>query len=267
MEAAHWIPLGNARMRGRFLEELCNRGLASAIRRELPLTRDAVWYWERYRGNVWNQVVRASVLLKEFPAASAASERSLHFILRTSGITFVEGAAYVTVPTGIKAYEARGLLEQNHVPEALTLARECLAVLPGAPEIVSPIVQELDRRELPKEADRLFAEAWAVHRRLVETYPESNWAHQNAASLAAACQRSLDEADTLARKAIELDPESRLSQETLAEVHFRKGRRAEALAIMKQLAQREPRNALYQRQLKRYADGPTTSPIPLLIAD
>ena len=262
-DLAHWVPLGNARVRGRFLEELCSRGLLAEAERELALTRQAVWYWERYRGNVWNQIARASVLLKDYTGAAAATERSLHFILRTSGVTFVEGAGYVTVPTGVKVLEARRLLAAGNADEAVRSARACLAVLPGGSDVVTPLVPELDKLGRAADADALFRAVLDVYERQTKEYPRSAWAHNAAAALAANCRRELSAAFAHAKAAVELEPEVRGYKETLAEVHFRRGDREPALALMRDLAKADPRNQLYKRQLARYAKGDVGSPMPV----
>ena len=50
-------------------------------------------------------------------------------------------------------------------------------------------------------------------------------------------------------------------QETLAEVHFRRGERGQAITIMKQLITLDRRNHHYKRQLERYQTADPTSPI------
>jgi tetratricopeptide (TPR) repeat protein len=267
MDLAHWVPLGNARVRGRFLEELCNRGHLAAAKRERDLARQAVWYGEPYRGNVWNQVARASVLLKDYDAAAVAAERSLHYILRTTGVTFVEGAAYLTAPNGVKAFQARSKLAAGKADEAVALARECLAVLPGHVETVTALAPDLDKLGRTADADALFRSVWDVYVALAKDHPRSAWAHHGAASVAAGCRRELAAALAHAKRAVELDSEMRAYQETLAEVHFRRGERDPALAVMRKLAKADPRNHLYKRQLVRYEKGDVASPLPTEATD
>jgi tetratricopeptide (TPR) repeat protein len=262
MDLAHWVPLGNARLRGRFLEELCNRGLLVSARREVELTRQTVWYWEKFRGNVWNEIGRASVLLKDFPGAAAAADRAMYHILRTTGVTFVEGSAYMTVPAGVKVFEARRLLAEGKPDAALAAVRECLAVLPGHADSVTPVVPELDKLGRTADADALFRSVWDVYREQIQEHPKSAWSHNASAALAAGCRRELDAALASAKTAAELEPEVKGYRETLAEVHFRRGEREVALTLMRDLAKADPRNHLYKRQLVRYATGDVGSPLP-----
>jgi tetratricopeptide (TPR) repeat protein len=260
--AAHWVPLGNARMRGRFLAELCGRGRPADLRRERDLARRCVWYWaeEPGRGNVWHQVVRASAQLGEYEAAAAATERYLNYILRTDGVYFVNGTAYATVPASVVAHRARARLAAGRVDEGLALLREYRELLPGGVEATAGAVQELDRLGRRAEADAAFRAVWDVYARLIGEHTESGWARAAAAALAAGCRRELDAGLAHARKAVSLEPSVRGHREVLAEVLFRRGERAEALDLMRSLSKADPRNRQYRRQLARYETGDPASP-------
>jgi len=93
-------------------------------------------------------------------------------------------------------------------------------------------------------------------------FPDSPAARNALAALAANCRRDLDGGLAYAREAVKAEPGSVPFRETLAEVHFRRGEREEAAAVMKKLLADDPRNALYKRQLTRYASGAPDSPRP-----
>jgi len=57
-------------------------------------------------------------------------------------------------------------------------------------------------------------------------------------------------------------PDSDAYRETLAEVHFRRGDRDRAAAVMTKLLEEYPRTRLYHRQLARYKTGGLDSPLP-----
>lgn len=262
VDLSHWVSLGNARMRGRFLEELVTRGYAADARRERELVYDTGWVSELNIGNVWNQVGRASVLLKDYDAAAAANRRAIHYLLRTPGVTYVEGHAYLTVPQSVRAFEARGLLAAGKVEEAVARAKQCLAVMPGNSDLVIGMVPELDKRGRSKEADELFRLAWDAYGRVIRDNPESAWARYSAAWLAAGCRRELDKATELAAKAAELEPGTRSYREAVAEVSFRRGDREKAVALMTELAAADRRSFHYKRQLERYKTADAASPLP-----
>ena len=262
IELAHWVGLGNARVRGRFLEELIGRGYTVDIRRERDLIRDAGWLSEMYLGNVWNQVARAASGLKDFSAAAAANRRAMHYLLRTPGVSYVEGHAYLSVPQAVRGFEARALLAAGKSDEALSVARGCLDVLPGNVELASAMVPMLDKAGRTDDAETLFRTVWAAFEKLIAAHPKSAWARYSAAWLAAGCRRNLDAALTHAKEAVALEPDVRSYREALAEVHFRRGERAEAVAGMARLSAADPRHHHFRRQLERYRTAPTDSPLP-----
>ena len=262
IDLSHWVSLGNARLRGRFLEELVTRGFAADARRERDLVREAGWVSELYIGNVWNQVARASVLLKDFDAAAAANRRAIHYLLRTPGVTYVEGHAYLTVPQAVRSYTARALLAAGKADEAVALAKECLAVMPGNSDLVIGLVSELDKRGRTQDADELFRLVWDAYGRVVRDNPDSAWARYSAAWLAAGCRRELDKGSELAAKAAELEPEMRNYKEAVAELHFRRGDREKAVSLMTELAAADRRSFHYKRQLDRYKNAGAASPLP-----
>lgn len=262
IELSHWVGLGNARVRGRFLEELIGRGDPAAVRRERDLIRDAGWLSEMYLGNVWNQVGRAAAGQRDFAAAAAANRRAMHYLLRTPGVAYVEGHAYVSVPQVVRGFEARALLASGKSDAALSLARGCLDVLPGNGELVIGLAPGLDRAGRAADADKLFEAVWGTYGKLIAAHPKSAWARYSAAWLAAGCFRRLDASLAHAKEAVALDPEVRAYQEGLAEVHFRRGERAEAVAVMARLSAADPRHHHFRRQLDRYRTAAFDSPLP-----
>jgi predicted Zn-dependent protease len=103
---------------------------------------------------------------------------------------------------------------------------------------------------------------WDTYAKLAADHPDSAWARQSAAWLAAGCRRELGAALVHAKKAVELDPELRSHKEALAEVHFRRGERAPAVKLMRELLASDHRNHHYRRQLERYQTGDPASPLP-----
>ena len=262
IELSHWVSLGNERVRGRFLDELVRRGEAKAAKRETELLLRACWSRDFYFGNVMNQAARASVLNKDFATAERCIQRSLMVLMRIEGVHFVEVSAYLNVPHDMLIYQARGLLGAGKVDEAITLARECLKVTPGHLELISGMVPELEKRNRKKEADELFGFGWSVYQKMLKDYPDSPTARGALAALGANCRRNLDESLIFAKGAVAADPASVGFRETLAEVHFRRGDREAALAVMTKLSAEHPRNRFYRRQLTRYKSGDITSPLP-----
>jgi tetratricopeptide (TPR) repeat protein len=262
VELAHWVALGQERVRGKFLDELVRRGEATAAKRETELLLRGCWFRDHYYGNALNQASQAAALNRDFATAEKCRQRSLLVILKTPNIYFVETSAYMTVPHDLLVHRARGRLAAGKVDDAVALAREALAVTPGHVDLVSGMVPELEKLGKKAEADELFATAWAAYQKVLTDFPDSPSARHSLATLAANCRRELDKGLTYATAAVKSDPASRPFREALAEVHFRKGEREKSLEVMTKLAEEDPRNRLYKRQLTRYRTGALDSPKP-----
>ncbi|MEO2091975.1 MAG: hypothetical protein ABGY75_21180, partial [Gemmataceae bacterium] len=159
-------------------------------RTESARIRDIAWSIDGSSvGNVWNQVGRAAVGLKEFAAAADAKLRSMHFVLRTSGIVYVEGYAYANLPCLVRGLQARTLVSHGSVSEALAAADDALAMLPTHTETITGLVRDLDAAGKKTEADALFRRGWDAYAALLKQHPNSGWLKYSAAWLAAGCNR------------------------------------------------------------------------------
>ncbi|QJW94469.1 tetratricopeptide repeat protein [Frigoriglobus tundricola] len=259
---SHWVSLGNEKVRGRFLDELVRRGEAAAIRREVALILKACWSRDHFFGNVMNQCARGAALVGDFAVAETCGQRSLLVVMRNPGVYFVDPASYLNVPHDLLVFHTRALLSAGKVGEAMAAARAVLTVTPGHLDFVTGMVPELDRRGKKKDADELFDRAWAAYRTLLADYPDSPSARHALAVLAGHCRRNLDDGLKYAKAAVAADPLAPAYREALAEVHFRRGERDDALKVMRALADESPRSALYRRQLARYRTAGFDSPWP-----
>lgn len=157
---------------------------------------------------------------------------------------------------GIHSARARAHMAKGRVTEALAEARLALSATPGDVDVVLELVPELDKLGRRDLAEPLFAETFDRHERVLRDYPASALYRNNAAWLAAKCDRRLDRALELAREAVRLEPKSAGYLDTLAEVHFHRHERDDAVRLMKQCIEMEPGNDYFQKQLARFqADG------------
>ncbi len=90
------------------------------------------------------------------------------------------------------------------------------------------------------------------HEELLRDFPRSALYHNDLAWLSANLDRDLDKALLHAQKAVELDPQSAGILDTLAEVHFRRGNRAEAARLAKRCLEMDPDGEHYKKQLARF---------------
>jgi tetratricopeptide (TPR) repeat protein len=260
---AHAVALGDAQYRGRFLHELCERGQMADLRIARDDAARCAWFWTPYRGNVWNAMARASFLLKEFEPSAVAIERNLHFLLKTPNVVFVDGIGYISVPTNVRANRARAVLAEGKTDAAFAESKAILQLLPGQTEFLTAIVPEFERVGKKAEADALFAITWTKLETLRRENPESAWLPATMAFAAAGCRREPDAALAYAKKAVDREPDIRWHREVLAEVLFRRGERAAAVAIGEELRKIDHRSHYFRRLLDRYKTGDVASPLPL----
>lgn len=265
MALAHAVPLGNPQVRGRFLEELVNRGEKEAIRTEVTRIGECAWGVDaNTSGNVWNQVGRAGVVLKDFAAAAAAQRKSMHFVLKTSNIVYVEGFAYANVPCMVRGMDARRLVGEGKLKDGLAAADEALAMVPTHVETLHGLVTLLDQKGETKAADKLFSDAWGRYADAIKSNPKSVWLKYQAAWLAVGCRREKETALKYATEAAADDPDHKGYREALAEAHFRNGDRAKAAEVMTKLTTDDRRSWHYKRQLARYESAAFDAPLPFL---
>ena len=252
IELAHWVSLGNEKVRGRFLDALVRRGEGRAIKREVALILKACWSHDHFFGNVMNQCARGAALIGDFATAETCCQRSLLVVLRNSGVYFVDTGAYLNVPLDLLMFHAQAQLAAGKLDDAMVAARRVLATAPGDLELIVDMVPELDRRGHKKEADELFNSAWGAYQKMLKDYPASPAARQALAVLAGRCNRKLDDGLKYAKEVVAMDTGATAYRAALAEVHFRRGERAAAVKLMEALRDEQPRNPLYRRQLARY---------------
>ena len=262
VDLSHWVGLGQDRTRGRFLDDLVRRGEGKAAQRETALILQVCWCRDHYFGNVMNQAAKAAVLGKDFATAAQCARRSQLVMLKTPGMYYVEMSGYVNVPHEIQVYSARAALAAGKTDEAVTLAREILAITPGHLDLVSGMVPQLEKLGKKAEADELFGIAWKAYEKLLLDFPDSSSAKHALAALSANCRRELVKGLAFAQEAVKADPASVPYRETLAEVLFRSGERTKALDVMTKLTEEDTRSRLYKRQLTRYRTGEFDSPKP-----
>ena len=66
----------------------------------------------------------------------------------------------------------------------------------------------------------------------------------------------------LSQKAVELTPNHAGNIDTLAEVHFQRGNKDQAIQLMKKCIELEPKNRYFRNQLKRFEAGDAKAPLP-----
>ena len=93
--------------------------------------------------------------------------------------------------------------------------------------------------------------------KVCKAYPKSAQNHNSLAWLAVCCRRQLDKALEHSKKAVELAPKTAGYLDTLAEVYYQRGDKAQAIKLMKKCIELNPASTYYKKQIKRFeAPGP-----------
>jgi hypothetical protein len=258
MQRARELPLGKEDIRFELAESLARHQLKDEARKQLELILKvgAPRSWER------NEALRrtAEDLAAEGDYQTAAERWDRAFLQNLStNISFSEPWANVIVPSLVHKTRALGLIKKGQIDGALVQANLSLSEAPGDADAVIELVNALDAAGHRPEADAFYAAHTAEYRKLIETYPNSGPLHNQLAWAQVMCHRELDEAMTNGKRAVELEPTSTASMDTLAEVYFAHHDPAAAAAEMQKCVQLEPRVARHRQQLTRF-QAATTQP-------
>lgn len=129
-------------------------------------------------------------------------------------------------------------------PRAEAALGRTLGFLPQS-EAPVDLVTKLEAAGHKPTADRIFIAAFTPLSAALGRYAQSSMLNNQAAWLAASCDRRLDTALNLAQAAVACDPTSPAALDTLAEVHLRRGQPQKALELLDRvLALAEARDAL-----------------------
>jgi tetratricopeptide (TPR) repeat protein len=158
--------------------------------------------------------------------------------------------------------QARAALAAGKLEAVRSEAEACLALTPGNLDLAILLVPELAKRGRTEDADTVYSRAAKAYADLCQSHPQSAFAHNSAAWLAACCRRDLASAQTHAEKAMALAPKFAGYRDTLAEVHFQRGDRAKAIALMKECQRMEPKNQYFVKQMQRFEAGDPSVPPP-----
>jgi hypothetical protein len=261
VEEARLLALGDTRRRAIVAEELSKRDLHEWARQERDIIRQLGWQRAWSSGGYLSYLARDAAAHKDFAKAADAYDRVIVGILG-SDFQFVDNSAYLTVPALAHAYRARAALAANRFDAVHKEAEACLALTPGNLDLAILLVPELAKHGKSAEADSLYKRAAQAYEDLCAAHPTSDYGHNSAAWLAACCRRDLDAALKHAEKATQLSPKYAGYRDTLAEVHFQRGDKARAIALMKECRQMEPKNQYFAKQLQRFEAGDPTVPPP-----
>ena len=250
IEAARLLPLGNAQTRSAFAEDLERRGLTDEALRQWQVTLRTGELQSPAVNQAAQRLGDAAVGKDDLQAAAYWQWPLLRCLRTSTGNLGIEG--YLRRAHLIHKTRARGLLAAGRIDEALEEIRLSRAALPGEVELVLELVPLLEKAGRHPDAEGLFADAFAVIQAVCNDFPKSAAHHHDLARLAAGCRRRLDEALEHASQAVALDPKNPTYLGTLAELHFQRGDRQQAVELAQRCVQSAPKQEQFLQQLRRF---------------
>lgn len=258
MERARELPLGSEAGRYQLFEAVSRHHLKEEASKELELILQvsAPRSWER------NEALRRSAeeLAADGHELAAADRWDKAFLQNLSNnISFAEPWANVVVPALIHKTRALGLIKAGRLDQAMVEAKLSMTEAPGDADALIELVNRLDAAGDHAQADGFYAAQTREYRDLIKTYPQSGPLHNQLAWAQVMCHRELDEALVNGKRAVELEPTSTASMDTLAEIYFARHDPAAAAAEMQKCVELEPKVERHRKQLARF-QAATTQP-------
>jgi tetratricopeptide (TPR) repeat protein len=146
----------------------------------------------------------------------------------------------------------RFAVAQNDTAEAEKQALALAALSPDEPTMALAAVGVLKSTSHDAEAKQLFDKVYQGLQHDLDQAPEDPRQLNNLAWICAVAHEHLEDALTAAKRATELDPNDANILDTLAEVHFQRGERDEAIQCIRRAIELEPANDYFKTQMKRF---------------
>ncbi|HSP44096.1 MAG TPA: hypothetical protein VLO11_14575, partial [Luteolibacter sp.] len=196
----------------------------------------------------------ALLLDEKWPEVAATSEVLASIY---AGTEYLMGSQIPLMRLRLQSDTARALsrLADDRAGSIELLAR-CHRIFATDGSLADFFFPALRAAGLVKEHDAWFRKSWGHFQQVIGKYPESENTLNTAAWFATRSLRELDAAHKLVRKALAMNPRQAAYLDTMAEYHFARGRRAEALEWSAKALNAAPEDTLIRRQHERFRSGP-----------
>ncbi len=243
-QLARLIPLAGASRYDSLAAQLAQRGFDDAAQQECDLLRRCSTWSELQMFHAIASLSQAAAAEDPLRSAALAEQRMLNCLQESWH--FTDQASYVRIPLEVHQTRAKGLFKKGYFDDAIAELRMCQRIWPGELSLPETFIPQLDEAGRTEVADELFSRAYELADEACGIFPNSALHHNNAAWLAARCNRRLDDALAHVNRAIELVPNQAQYIDTLGEVYFRQGKMELAVDCAKQCIELEPNTAFFK---------------------
>ena len=253
IDLARLLPLADGEKRVWLASELRKRGLKDEANRECELVL-ALGPFDSSGTNDAAQQLGNAISGRDDLRCVSLWER-LTVSLMASNRFVVKPEGYLQLRHVVNKVRVRGLLAAGKIDEAIEPARLALAAAPDEIELAIELCPKLEQAGRKDIADELFNGNYTANESVLQDFPKSSSHHNRLAWLSAKCNRRLDDALAHAKEAVKLAPKNAACQDTLAEVHFQRGEKEQAIAEAKRTLELAPGDKFFESQLKRFQES------------
>ena len=256
MELALVVPLGDGESRRELSKTLVRLQQDEEAARQRQWVLRLAAMHDGSIAQVLSDIGDAAAEKPETPRMAAVWQRFAVELLAANSDSCSRAAYYLQWPSAAHGALARELLRAGKTAEAIQELHRAEASQPTNLQLALDCDADLRKHGAADEAEALYRRMFQRHEALCRDFPRSATYHNDLAWLAANLDRDLDKALTHAQRAVELEPQSAGILDTLAEVHFRRGNRSEAVRLAKRCLEMEPDGEHFKKQLARFEAKP-----------
>ena len=249
IEHARLLPLGDQAARHDLAAKLKSRQLVEQAGREFATEIDLSLFQD---WNTYTAGQEVAHLQSRTDPGGAAQFWQLFTVQLVETSTSGQRDGMLRVPQNIHKLLALQALAKKDFAEASKQLDEAVKIIPHDIDLALAFIPKLVEAKQKDAADALFEKIYKANVTICEQFPRAATYHNNLAWLAAKAERRMGEALEHAKKAVELRPESAGHLDTLAEVHFKRGERDDAIRLAKRCIELAPDEVTYQKQLERF---------------
>lgn len=259
---AELLPLASEERRWALARELDDHGLKDAAlaqhRLILRTGEFSSWYINSSQRILGFDHASAG----RYAQAAEALEQTVVSVL-SAHTRYLDESYYLAIGSMVQRMKALAAIADRKPDDALRLGQSAMALLPGDTFVPIDVTRALEKAGHKAQAAALLEQSLKHHRAVLQKYPDSAQEHNSLAWLLARVRKDLDAALLHARRGVDLDPGNTAILDTLAEVHFQRGDKPAAVALIQKCIDLEPHIKRHREALKRYQTlGPETDPPP-----